>query len=163
MADVPSSEFQPMKLAYKLALAAAVVLLLLLFPARGRAEQVQRFDDYQVHYNALSADMLPAEVARQYRFARSSKQGLVNIAVQQLDAAGQAVPVAASVSGTAANLAGQRSALTLREIREADAVYYLGEFDVRGSDTLNFDLDIRPAGSSRSYKLKFSKNYVTDR
>lgn len=152
-----------MKLAYKLSLAAAALLLLLLFPARGRAEQVQHFDNYQVHYNALSADMLPAEVARQYKFTRSSKQGLVNIAVQQLDADKQPVAVAAKVSGSAANLAGQRSELAMREIREADAVYYLGEFNVRGSDTLNFTIDITPAGSSRSYQLKFSKNYVTDR
>ncbi|TDR41637.1 uncharacterized protein DUF4426 [Tahibacter aquaticus] len=152
-----------MKLAYKLSLAAAALLLLLLFPARGRAEQVQRFDNYQVHYNALSTDMLPAEVARQYKFSRSSKQGLVNIAVQQLGSDSQPVAVAAKVSGTAANLAGQRSELAVREIREADAVYYLGEFDVRGSDTINFSIDITPAGSKRSYQLKFSKNYVTDR
>ena len=56
-----------MKLAYKIGLLAGATLLMLL-PARGRAEQVQRFDDYQVHYNALSSDMLPAEVAAQYKF-----------------------------------------------------------------------------------------------
>lgn len=151
-----------MKLAYKIGLLAGATLLMLLLPARGRAEQVQRFDDYQVHYNALSSDMLPAEVAAQYKFSRSSKQGLINIAVQKLDGAQAPVAIAASIRGTAANLAGQRSELALREIREADAIYYLGEFPVRGSDTLNFDLTITPAGSTRSYTLKFSKNYITD-
>jgi Domain of unknown function (DUF4426) len=147
-----------MKLALKLSLAAAAVLLLMLFPARGRAEQLQRFGAYQVHYNALSADMLPAEVARQYQFTRSSKQGLVNIAVQTLDGSA----VAARISGSAATLGGQRSELAMREIREADAIYYLGEFPVRGRDTLNFNLQITPEGSTQSYTLKFSKNYVTD-
>jgi hypothetical protein len=147
-----------MKLAYKFSLAVATVLLLALFPSRGRSEQVQKFEQFQVHYNALSADMLPAEVARQYQFARSSKQGLVNIAVQKLDG----TPVPARISGTATTLAGQRTELVMREIREADAVYYLGQFPVRGRDTLSFKLDITPEGSARSFALTFSKNYVTD-
>ncbi len=147
-----------MKLAYKISLVVAAAVLLALFPARGRSEQVQRFDQFQVHYSALSSDMLPAEVARQYQFPRSSKQGLVNIAVQKLD--GSAVP--ARISGTAATLAGQRTDLVMREIREGDAVYYLGEFPVRGRDTLSFKLDITPEGSTRSYTLTFRKNYVTD-
>lgn len=151
-----------MKLAYKIGLLVGASMLMLLAPARGRAEQVKRFDDYQVHYNALSSDMLPAEVAAQYKFARSSKHGLINIAVQKLDGSQVPVAVAASIRGSAANLAGQRSELALREIREDDAIYYLGEFPVRGSDTLNFDLTITPAGSKRSYPLKFSKNYMTD-
>lgn len=148
-----------MKLAYKIALTAAA-LLLLLFPARGRTEQVQRFDGYLVHYNALSSDMLPAQVATQYQIPRSSKQGLLNIAVQK--AGDEPVPVAAEIRGTVANLAGQRSDIVVREIREAEAIYYLAQFPVRGSDTLSFDLRITPAGGTRPYTLKFSKNYVTE-
>lgn len=148
-----------MKLAYKIALTAAA-LLLLLFPARGRTEQVQRFDGYLVHYNALSSDMLPAQVAAQYQIPRSSKQGLLNIAVQK--AGDEPVPVAAQIRGTVANLAGQRSDIVVREIREAEAIYYLAQFPVRGSDTLSFDLRITPAGGTRPYTLKFSKNYVTE-
>lgn len=151
-----------MKLAYKIGLLAGTAMLLLLLPARGRAEQSRRFDAYQVHYSALSGDMLPAEMASRYRFTRSSKQGLINIAVHKVDGEATPLAVAASIRGSAANLAGQRSELALREIREADAIYYLAEFPVRGSDTLNFDLTITPAGSARSYSLKFSKNYVTD-
>lgn len=149
-----------MKLAYKIGLLAGTAILLLLLPARGRTEQVQRFDGYLVHYNALSSDLLPAQVAAQYKIPRSSKQGLLNIAVQK--AGDEPVPVAAEIRGTVANLAGQRSDVAVREIREADAIYYLAEFPVRGSDTLSFDLRITPAGSTRPYTLKFSKNYVTE-
>lgn len=150
-----------MKLAYKIGLLVGAAVLLFLLPSRGRGEQLQRFDDYVVHYNALSADMLPAEVAAAYKIPRSSKQGLLNIAVQRTDGA-EPVAVAARISGSVANLAGQRSEMTVREIREADAIYYLAEFPVRGSDTLNFDLRIAPTDSTRSYTLKFSKNYVTE-
>ncbi|MBL8299777.1 MAG: DUF4426 domain-containing protein [Rhodanobacteraceae bacterium] len=149
-----------MKLAYKIGLLAGTAILSLLLPARGRTEQVQRFGDYLVHYNALSSDLLPAQVAAQYNIPRSSKQGLINIAVQL--AGDEAVPVAAEIQGSVANLAGQRSDIAVREIREADAIYYLAEFPVRGSDTLSFDLRIKPAGATRSYTLKFSKNYVTE-
>lgn len=151
-----------MKLAYKIGLLGGIALLLLLLPARSRSEQLRRFDSYQVHYNALSGDMLPAEMASRYRFTRSSKQGLVNIAVQKLAGDAAPVAVAAQIRGSAANLAGQRSELELREIRDADAIYYLAAFPVRGADTVNFDLTITPDGSTRSYSLKFSKNYVTD-
>ncbi|MBN8740864.1 MAG: hypothetical protein BGP24_13975 [Lysobacterales bacterium 69-70] len=150
-----------MKLAYKIGLLVGAAVLLFLLPSRGRGEQLQRFDDYVVHYNALSADMLPAEVAAAYKIPRSSKQGLLNIAVQRTDGA-EPVAVTARISGSVANLAGQRSEMTVREIREADAIYYLAEFPVRGSDTLNFDLRIAPTDSTRSYTLKFSKNYVTE-
>jgi len=150
-----------MKLAYKIGLLVGAAVLLFLLPSRGRGEQLQRFDDYVVHYNALSADMLPAEVAAAYKIPRSSKQGLLNIAVQRTDGA-EPVAVTARISGSVANLAGQRSEMTVREIREADAIYYLAEFPVRGSDPLNFDLRIAPTDSTRSYTLKFSKNYVTE-
>jgi hypothetical protein len=150
-----------MKLAYKIGLLVGAAVLLLLLPSRSHSEQLQRFDDYVVHYNALSADMLPAEVAATYKISRSSKQGLLNIAVQKTGGA-EPVAVAARISGSVANLAGQRSEMTVREIREADAIYYLAEFPVRGSDTLNFDLRIAPADSTRSYTLKFSKDYVTE-
>lgn len=150
-----------MKLAYKIGLVVGAAVLLLLLPARGRSEQLQRFDDYVVHYNALSTDMLPAEVAAAYQIPRSSKQGLLNIAVQKTGGA-EPVPVAAQIRGSVANLAGQRSEVIVREIREADAIYYLAEFPVRGNDTLNFDLRIAPAGDTRSYTLKFSKDYVTE-
>lgn len=150
-----------MKLAYKIGLLVGAAVLLVLLPSRSRGEQLQKFDEYVVHYNALSADMLPAEVAAAYKIARSSKQGLLNIAVQKTGGA-EPVPVAASISGNVANLAGQRSDMSVREIREADAIYYLAEFPVRGSDTLNFDLRITPADGTRSYTLKFSKNYVTE-
>ena len=58
-----------MKLAYKIGLLAGAALLLFLLPERVRSEQVQRFGDYLVHYNALSSDMLPAQVAAQYGIA----------------------------------------------------------------------------------------------
>lgn len=152
-----------MKTAYKIGLVAGAAMLMMLMPARGRAEQLDKFDGYIVHYNAFSADQLTPEIAQAYKVQRSSHRGLVNIAVQKDNGAAEPTPVAASVTGHATNLSGQRTALTVREIKEDGAIYYLGEFPVgSGTDTFRFQIDVKPEGASRTHVVKFNKNYVTD-
>ncbi|UXI69347.1 DUF4426 domain-containing protein [Tahibacter amnicola] len=129
-------------------------------PATSRAEQLQRFDGYVVHYNAFTADQLAAEVAAAYKFQRSRRQGLVNITVQREKGAGEIEPVAATVTGTATNLVGQRTVLVMREIKEDGAIYYLGEFPVSGTDTLRFSIDVAPADSSKRHTLTFTQNFA---
>lgn len=152
-----------MKLAHKVGVlvGALIALLLLVVPARGRAEQFEKFGDIVVHYNALSSDQLPPEVAKAYGFARSSRKGLINIAVQK-DVKPQPQALQAQVKASATNLLGQRVEVTVKEIKEGDSIYYLGEFPVAGTDTLQFAVEVTPSGASTPLKLKFSKNYVTD-
>ncbi|MEO8669898.1 MAG: DUF4426 domain-containing protein [Tahibacter sp.] len=151
-----------MKLIWKLGLAIGVAITLLLLPARVQSEQLETFDGFLVHYNALSSDQLPPEVAKTYGLQRSSHRGLLNITVQKDNGAAAATPLGAVVNAYASNLAGQRTEVPMREIREDDAIYYIGEFSVAGSDTLSFEVRIKPSGASSSHTLKFSKNYVTD-
>jgi hypothetical protein len=150
-----------MKLAHKIGLVIGSATLLLLAPARGRAEQVQAFGDYVVHYSALSTDQLSPDVAKAYAIARSSRRGLLNIAVQK-NATPLPIATTATVKATASNLAGQRTEVAMREVKDGDAIYYLGEFPVSGTDTMNFTVDVAPAGAPKAYTLKFNKNYVTD-
>lgn len=152
-----------MKTAHKLGvlIGILVALFLLLVPARGRAEQFEKFGDIVVHYNALSSDQLPPETAKAYGFARSSRKGLLNIAVQK-DATPQPQPLSATVKASATNLLGQRVDVAVKEIKDGDSIYYLGEFPVAGTDTLHFAVEVTPAGASAPLKLKFSKDYVTD-
>ncbi len=152
-----------MKLAHKIGVLVGmlIALFLLLVPAHGRAEQFEKFGDVVVHYNALSSDQLPPEVAKTYGFARSSRKGLINIAVQK-DTKPQPQALEALVKASATNLLGQRVDVTVKEIREGDSIYYLGEFPVAGTDTLNFSVEVTPAGATAPLKFKFSKNYVTD-
>lgn len=135
---------------------------LLLLPTCGWAEQFQKFGDVVVHYSALSSDQLPPEVARTYGFARSSHKGLLNIAVQREAGAAAPQAIAAKVDARATNLLGQKIPVSVREIRDGDAIYYLGEFAVAGTDTLRFEVDVTPAGATAPLTLRFSKDYVTD-
>lgn len=99
---------------------------------------------YTLHYNALPSTTLSPEVARQYGITRSASRALLNISVQRRDAAGVMRAVPAAVQADATNLSGQRQALRMREVREGDAIYYLGQARVSGTDTLDFEVTVTP-------------------
>jgi hypothetical protein len=60
-----------------------VISLLLAFtfllPHSAVAENSKDFGEYVVHFNALATDLLPPQVAREYRITRSRNRGMVNI------------------------------------------------------------------------------------
>jgi hypothetical protein len=119
----------------------------------------EKFGDYLIHYNALSTQVLGADMARQYSIERSPSRGMLNISVQKVAADGTATPVAAEISGEATNLTGQKSPITIREIPDL-YVSYIGLFKVVAPDTYTFTLSIKPAGSAQAYNLRFNQNFV---
>jgi len=138
----------------------AFALLLASFAAQ--AQQFEDIGDYRVHYSAMNTRMLPAEVASAYGITRSGRRAMINITV--LRNAGSddsmAVPVSGSVQASAINLTGQRREIALQEIREEDAVYYIGTFRISNEETLTFDISVRPEDSKRpparfSFQQKF--------
>ena len=98
------------------------------------AEKSQKFGNVEIHYNALTTDELLPEVARAYKIERSKTRGLLTISVLKKNKMGVSVPVAAKISVFATNLTQQLSQLTMREIKEGTAVYYLAEFRVAPPD-----------------------------
>lgn len=106
-----------------------------------------RVGDLRVHYNALPTTMLTPEVARQYGVTRSANRALLNVSVRRGEpGADQAVP--ARVEVVATNLVGQRSDVRMREVRDGDALYYLGEARISGRDTLSFELRVTVEGQA---------------
>lgn len=144
-----------------LALISALLLLLLCVPRAAAAGQSERFGNFEVYYSALSTDMLTPEVARAYGLVRSSHQGLVNIAIKRIDAGGDGPAVAGAVSGSAVNLSGQRVPVEFKQVKDGDAIYYLGTFPISGSDTVRFELTVAPQGDA-AHRLNFSRDYVVD-
>ena len=140
-----------------------LLALLLLLPLLAYAESSSRFGSYTVHYNAIQTDILLPKIAVQYDITRSSKRGLLNVAIRQDasdKAAGDAVE-AESVMATWTNSVGQMGHITMREIREKDAVYYIGEFPIRSTDTLEFHVTVAlPAMSKRTFALR--RSFVID-
>ena len=126
-----------------------------------QADNSQDFGDYVIHYNSLATDMLTPEVAREYHITRSQNNGMVNITVLKKVLGSPGQPVHARVEVTATNLNGQMKMVHMREVREGNAIYYLGEFGVANEETLKFDVRVQPQGSMNSLQVEFSQDFYT--
>ena len=112
-----------------------------------------------VHFSAQSTDQLPPEVARAYNIVRSKNRAMLNVSVlQESDNA----PVKADVTVKTVNLTGQLKNVTMREITEQEAVYYIGEIPVANRETLIFDISVRPEGVEEISEVRFKRQFFTD-
>jgi hypothetical protein len=126
--------------------------------ALAHAEISQKFGKLEVHYNALTTDELQPEVARTYKIERSKTRGMVTMSVLQKNKVGVPTPVPARITIYATNLTQQLSNITMREIREGTAIYYIGEFRVAPPDTLKFTATIEVAGEPK-YDMTFDQKF----
>jgi len=115
--------------------------------------------DHVVHFSAQSTDQLPPEVARAYNIVRSKNRAMLNVSVLE-EATNN--PVAAAVTVKTVNLTGQLKSVTMREINEQDAIYYIGEVPVANRETLIFDISVMPDGSDESSDVRFKRQFFTD-
>ena len=115
--------------------------------------------DHVVHFSAQLTDQLPPEVARTYNFVRSKNRAMLIVSV--LDYA-TSDPIVADVTVKTVNLTGQLKNVTMREIREQEAIYYIGETPVANRETLIFDISITPDGSSVVSDVRFKRQFYTD-
>jgi hypothetical protein len=139
-----------------------ILLLLLALPLSAGAENSTRSGDYTVHHNALKSDFLTPTVATAYGLQRSKFRGMVNISVIKGEADTIGTPVQAKITIQASNLMGIPKTITLREVREQDAIYYIGDFPIIDRETVNFNLNVIPAGESRTINARFSQQFYLD-
>lgn len=112
-----------------------------------------------VHFSAQSTDQLPPEVARAYDILRSKNRAMLNVSViRKADNA----PVTAAVTVKTVNLTGQLKNVTMRQIDEQEAVYYIGETPVANRETLIFDISVLPEGEERASDVRFKREFYTD-
>ncbi|VAX01399.1 hypothetical protein MNBD_GAMMA22-1940 [hydrothermal vent metagenome] len=123
------------------------------------ADKSKDYGDYIVHYNAFTTDILQAETAKQYQIRRSRNRGMINISVQKKNETNTAVT--AAVSGTASNLTGQLKSLSMKEIKEGKAIYYISDFSVSNRETLDFSVDIKVDGKEKPLKVTFRQQFFT--
>lgn len=132
----------------------AALLFALSLTASANSMQV---GDLYVYYNALPSTELTPEIARRYGITRSANRALLNVSVRRGEP-GADVAVPAQVLAVATNLAGQRNGVRMREVRDGEALYYLGEAPISGQDTLTFELTITVRGQapiSTAFKQEF--------
>ncbi len=126
------------------------------------AENSQDFGDYVVHFNALSTTHVPPAVTKEYDIKRSKNRGMINISVLRKMLGTTGEPVNADISATATNLTGQKRDISLREIREGTAIYYIGVFPITHEETLRFSVNVKPQGSSETQEVKFKQQFFTE-
>jgi hypothetical protein len=127
--------------------------------AVAHAEISQKFGPLEIHYNALTTDELLPDVARSYKIERSKTRGLVTMSVLTRNKLGALTPVPAKISVYVTNLNQQLANVTMREINEGTAIYYLGEFRVTPPDTLKFTATVEVAGEPKREMVFNQKFY----
>ena len=122
-------------------------------------ETFKDFGNYEVHYNALRTDELTPEIARNYGIQRSSNRVMLNVTVLRKEAEhAPRKPVEADVTVDAYNLNGQLKDLEMRRVSEGEAIYYIGEVSISGTEILVFDISVTPAGTKRRCPSSSSAN-----
>ncbi len=143
-------------------LGAAVFCLICFISGPVLAERSDSFGDYQIHYNALSTNLIEPSVARAYNIIRSKNRALVNVAVLRRVMGTPLQPVRAKVTVEAVNLNAQLRTIDIRELNDGGAIYYIGEIPVGHNETLNFKLEVTPEGESTTHTTNFKQEFYTE-
>lgn len=115
--------------------------------------------DHVVHFSAQLTDQLPPEVARTYNIVRSKSRAMLNVSVLR---EADNTPVKAIVTVKTVNLTGQLKNVTMRELIEQDAIYYIGDLPVANREILNFDISVTPEGIATTSIIPFQRQFYTD-
>lgn len=135
------------------------LLGLLLLPLLANAENSTRIPGYTIHHNVITTDFLSPGIASAYRIIRSENRAMINISIIKDEPGTTGKAVTASVRARAINLLGQQRSIHLREIREGEAVYYIGDFIIADRNPLIFMIDVTPAGAEKSYSAKLEHQF----
>lgn len=139
-----------------------LALALLGLTQRGLAETETKISGYTIHHNAMTTDSLTPEVAQLYNIQRSKTRGLLTISVLKDQPEATGMPVRAKVTALAANLSSQLKTITLNEVIEGVAVYYIGTFRISNEETLRFQLEVTPEGTDQPLKASFAQQFFVD-
>jgi hypothetical protein len=70
-------------------------------------------------------------------------------------------PVTAKVTAKSTDLTGKQQVLSMREVKDADAIYYLSEFTITHKEILNFEVLVSPENSAQTHEIKFKQEFYT--
>jgi len=131
-------------------------------PAQELSETSQEFGNYTVHFNALRTDELTPDIARSYGIQRSTNRVMLNVTLLHKQDSGPAKAVDGTVVVGVHNLNGQTKSMEMRRIAEGDAIYYIGEVPISGTEILAFQIDATPVGESAPLSVKLQREFVSN-
>jgi hypothetical protein len=132
-------------------------------PAQPLEETFREFGNYEIHFNALRTDTLTPQIASSYGIQRSTSRVLLNVTILRKEAEhAPRKPVEAQVEVDAYNLNGQLKNLEMRRVSEGEAIYYIGEVSISGTEILVFDIAATPTGESTPLTVKFKREFYSN-
>jgi hypothetical protein len=126
------------------------------------AENSTRQSGYTVHHNAIPTAILTPDIAGSYAIVRSKYRGLLNVSVIREEAGTTGTAVTAEVRAHSINLIGKIHEIEMREIREEQAIYYIGDYPIVNNETLTFKLEVTPTGSQELIKSSLKQQFFID-
>lgn len=126
------------------------------------AENSTHVDGYTIHHNALTTDTLTPSVAQAYNIQRSKNRGMLTVSVLKNQLGATGIPVKATIKVIATNLNSQLRNITLHEVNEGGAIYYIGDFRISNEETFDFQLEVTPEGSDKTYEAKLRQEFFTE-
>jgi hypothetical protein len=139
-----------------------IVCLALLLPLTGTAENSTQVGGYTVHHSAFTTDTLSPQIAKNYGIQRSKHRGMLNVSVIK-DAPGTTGrSTQADIKVMASDLlTGHARHIDMREIKEENTYYYIGDFPVANQETLNFTIEVKPQDAEKAYTATLSQQFFT--
>jgi hypothetical protein len=129
-------------------------------PSEPATSSSKESGEYTLYFNAIRTDSLTPQIATSYGIVRSANRALVNVSMVMKAEGSSGIPVPGTVKVEAVNLNGQFKDLTLREIREGEAIYYIGDVAISGDETLVFTVDATPENTTTPISVKFQRQFV---
>ncbi|MEM1112590.1 MAG: DUF4426 domain-containing protein [Pseudomonadota bacterium] len=130
-----------------------LLVLLCLAPLATVAEQLKRYDQYELHYSVVNTTFLDPKVAATYQLVRADNRAILNLAaLERTEDGNTARPML--IKGRTWDLTGKVSTLEFQEVREGPAIYYIAEFKFFSEDWRHFEVLFRPEGADKTYTFK---------
>ncbi|BAO45515.1 DUF4426 domain-containing protein [Thiolapillus brandeum] len=134
---------------------------LLLTSSLAQAENSTRTDGYTIHHNAFLSTELAPDMASRYNIRRSPNRAVINISIIRNVPGTTGKPVTAKVKVVSHNLRGQVRNIPVREIKEQNAVYYIGEFLVENQESVTFTIEAIPSGENKPLQASLKQQFFT--
>lgn len=113
--------------------------LLMLLASHGVSAQFVKSGNIRVYANAMLSSQLNAQMAQQYGITRSASRVLLHVVVRE-GTPGKDKTLPATITATAIRKNGSRSDINMQLTKENGEVYYLGELNINGNESLNFEI-----------------------
>ena len=126
---------------------------LMLWSTLVAGQQSERFDQFELHYSIVYSTFLTPEIAAEFGIPRGKDKAMLTLSVRDAEAS--------DVEGRPMRIKGRTwdlitgGDMTIKEVREGRATYYLIPFEFLDREYRFFEFDFTPEGSDQTYRYKF--------